>query len=421
MKLSPCQKEVANHPARFKVVIAGRRFGKTFLSIRELCYQARMPNREIFYITSSYRAAKMIVWKPLKRRLIDLRWVKKINESELSILLKNGSTISLKGAENPDSLRGPSLSYCVIDEAADVDANLWYEVIRPALADQRGGAMFIGTPKGKSNWTYDLYVKGLNLKQTAWKSFQYTTIQGGFVDQEEIDAAREDMSERQFNQEFLATFETYENRVAWGFDRTESVIDVPKDVNTSIIHVGMDFNVSPATAAISVKHTFMNADGTSLDCMVQIDEIMMHSSNTDEMVIEIQNRYPKSKVFVYPDPSGNQRRTSAGGNTDHKILENAGFILKAPRKHDPIRDRVNAINAQFQNANSIRRLFIVNTCKHTIECLDKFTFKEGTQVPDKSSGYDHMFDALSYCIAYLFPIKKKVEHKEPQRWGHAIN
>ena len=414
MKLSLPQQTVADDPARFKVVVAGRRFGKTFLSMRELCYRARIPDQEIFYITTSYRAAKMILWKPLKKKLLALRWVKKINESELSILLKNGSTISLKGSEDPDKLRGPSLSYCVIDEAAECKLEtLWGEIIRPALADQQGGALFIGTPKGKGNHFYDLYVKAKKAKN--WAAYQFTTLDGGFVSDEEVAAAREDMSELQFRQEFLATFETYENRVAWGFDRDRHVIDVPQDVNTSIIHVGMDFNVSPATAAIMVKHTIQG-----LECMLQIDEINVYSSNTDEMVSELKDRYPRSKTFVYPDPSGKSRHTAANGNTDHKILENAGFIVKAPKKHDAVKDRINAINAQFKNANDTVRLYIVNTCKHTINSLDKYTFKEGTQIPDKDSGFDHMFDAISYCIAYLFPIKKKVEHKAPQRWGHAI-
>lgn len=412
MKLSGPQQLIAKDKARFKVVVAGRRFGKTFLSIRELCYHARLPNKEIFYVTSSYRAAKMIVWKPLKRKLIDLRWVKKINESELSILLKNGSTISLKGAENPDSLRGPSLSFVVIDEAADCRLEtLWGEILRPALADQQGGALFIGTPKGKGNPLYELYSKAKRTKN--WAAYQFTTIQGGFVTPEEVEAARQDMSERQFRQEFEATFETYENRVAWSFDRDRNLVTVPKVINTSIIHVGMDFNVNPATAAVLVKND---------NVMTQIDEIQIYSANTDEMVDEIKNRYPNSKVFVYPDPSGNQRRTSAGGNTDHKILQNAGFILKAPRKHDPVRDRINAINARLHSASGDVNLYIGDSNKYTIESLDKFTYKEGTQIPDKDSGYDHMFDALSYCIAYLFPIKKNIdqEYSTPKRWGHAI-
>jgi hypothetical protein len=413
MKLSTPQQTIADNSSRFKVVVAGRRFGKTYLSMREICYRARQPNQEIFYITTSYRAAKMILWKPLKRRLLDLRWVKKINESELSILLKNGSTISLKGAEDPDKLRGVSLSYAVIDEAAECKLeSLWGEIVRPALADQQGGALFIGTPKGKSNPFYDLYVSAKEL--TDWSAFQFTTIQGGFVTEQEIAAARQDMSERQFNQEFMATFETYENRVAWAFARDVHVIDEPKEVNTSIIHVGMDFNINPAVATISVQ---MDAQTLTV-----IDEIQMFASNTDEMSMEIKRRYPNSKVFVYPDPSGSRRQTSSSGMSDHLILQNAGFIVKAPRKHDPVRDRINAINARFRSAEGKINLYITNSAKYTIECLDKHQFKEGTMVPDKDSGYDHMFDALSYCVAYMYPIRKTVAQTEqPARWGHRIS
>jgi hypothetical protein len=379
--------------------------------MREICYRARLPNKEIFYITTSYRAAKMILWKPLKRRLQDLRWVKKINESELSILLKNGSTISLKGSEDPDKLRGVSLSYAVIDEAAECKLEtLWGEIVRPALADQQGGAIFIGTPKGKSNAFYDLYVMAKTTP--GWCAWQFTTIDGGRVKPAEIEAARGDMSERQFRQEFLATFETYENRVAWAFDRDTNVLMSLPEVDTGTLHIGMDFNVSPATAAICARV------GDTMHC---IDEIQMYSSNTFEMVDEIKRRYPKSRIFVYPDPSGSARKTSSN-MTDHTILSNAGFVVKAPRKHDPVRDRINAINARFCSAKGERHLFIAKNCKYTIDSLEKFTYKEGTQVPDKDSGHDHMFDALSYCIAYIFPIRRTLDADQlaPQRWGHAL-
>jgi hypothetical protein len=411
MKLSPPQREIADDNSRFKVVVAGRRFGKTFLSLREICYRARQPDQEIFYITTSYRAAKMILWKPLKRRLTDLRWIKKINESELSITLKNGSTISLKGSEDPDKLRGVSLSYAVIDEAAECKLDeLWGEIVRPALADQQGGAMFIGTPKGKSNAFYDLYT--LARETPNWHAWQFTTLDGGFVTAQELEAAKQDMSERQYRQEFLATFETYENRVAWAFGRETNVLLEMPQYDTSTIHIGMDFNVSPATACVLVRNG---------DTMTAVDEIQMYSSNTFEMADEIKRRYPKSKIFVYPDPAGSARKTSSN-MTDHTILANAGFIVKAPRKHDPVRDRINAINARFCSADGVRHLYIAKSCKYTIDSLEKFTYKEGTQVPDKDSGHDHMFDAISYCIAYLFPIRKNIDADKvaPQRWGHAL-
>ena len=410
MKLSDPQRTVAQNNSRFKVVVAGRRFGKTYLAIREICYRAKDPGKEVFYITTSYRAAKMIVWKPLKRRLMDLRWVKKINESELSILLKNGSTISLKGAEEPDRLRGVSLSYAVIDEAAECKLKeLWGEIIRPALADQQGGALFIGTPKGKANPFYDLWVAGQTTPN--WSSWQFTTLDGGFVTPQEIEAAKRDMSERQFRQEFLATFETYENRCAWAFDRTKHLHTL-KDLDTSVIHVGMDFNVNPMSAVIAVRVG---------DTLYTIDELKVYSSSTEEVAQEIKERYPRSKVFVYPDPSGSARKTSAGGATDHIILSNAGFVVKAPRKHDPVKDRINALNARFQSADGENHLYIHESNKYTIESLDKHTFKEGTGIPDKDSGYDHQFDALSYMVAFLFPVRKNKTAEEPLgRWGVAL-
>lgn len=412
MKLSAPQQEVANDNHRMKVVIAGRRFGKTFLSIYHLCKEARLPNKEIFYITSSYRAAKMIVWKPLKKRLLDLKWVKKINESELSITLKNNSTISLKGAENPDSLRGPSLSYCVIDEVADVDPELFYEVIRPALADQEGGCLFIGTPKGKNNWSYDLFCQSQENPQY-WRSWQFRTIDGGWVKPEEIEAARRDMSERQFRQEFEATFETFEGRVAWAFQREFNVLSLP-DPDTSVIYVGCDFNINPVTASILVRKG---------DDLYAIDEIVLYSSNTNELCDEIKVRYPRSKVWAYPDPAGSARKTSAGGQTDHTILANAGFIVKAPRSHTPVRDRINAINARFCDSTGERHLFIDPKCKYTIESMEKYCFKEGSNsLPDKDSGFDHIFDSISYAVDYLFPIKRERE-PDPyavKRWQHRI-
>jgi phage terminase large subunit len=352
----------------------------------------------------------MICWKALKKKLIELRWVKKINESELSCQLKNGSTISLKGSDNPDALRGVSLSYLVIDEVADCDEELFYEVLRPALADQQGGAMFIGTPKGKNNWSYDLYCLEQQFPEQ-WKSFQYTTLEGGFVKPEEIESARREMSERQFRQEFLATFETYEGRVAWAFEREKNVKKI-ENAPTDVLHVGIDFNVQPITASITVRQG---------DTLYAIDEIVIYSSNTNELCDEIKARYPRSKIFAYPDPSGSARRTSAGGHSDHSILSNAGFIVKAPRKHDPVKDRINAFNARLCDSMGIRHLFVDPKCKYTIESLEKFCYKEGTQIPDKDSGFDHIFDAISYAVAFLFPIRRDYgEIEQPRRWTHSI-
>jgi phage terminase large subunit len=407
MALSETQQIVANDNHRFRVIVAGRRWGKTTLAIREMCKVAREPNKEVYYIAPTYRMCRTIIFKRLKKKLLDLQWVKKINETNLEFSLKNGSTISLKGADNPDSLRGISLSAAIFDEFAFMDRETWDLVIRPALADQEGPALFITTPIGKSNWAFDLFNMERDYPNT-WKSYTFTTLQGGFVSQAEIDAAREEMSEQQFKQEFEASFVTASNLVAWAFSR-DNIVTL-KDPTLTILHVGMDFNVSPCTAAIYVQV----GDG-----MFQIDELSMMNSHTLEMGEELKRRYPNSKIFVYPDPAGSARKTSAGGKTDHTILQELGFVVKSPRNHDPVKDRINSYNARLCSAKGIRRLFIDPKCKYTLESLEKFCFKEGTQVPDKN-GFDHMFDAASYCIQYMFPLKREYEKQPPQRWGHKL-
>ena len=413
MPLSLAQDNIAQDSHRFRVVVAGRRFGKTHLSIRELAYHARIPNQEVWYVAPTYRQAKQIVWRKLKHKLQDLRWTKKVNESELTITLKNGSTIALKGADNADSLRGVGLDFLVCDEFADIEPEAWYEVLRPTLADKEGKALFIGTPKGIGNWAHDLYTMALE-HPNSWSSFQYTTIDGGNVKAEEIEAARQDLDERTFRQEFLATFETYAGRIYYSFDRKDNCQPPPENtISLDMIYIGMDFNIDPMSAVIAVRHG---------DNLYVIDEIRMFSSNTAEIVEEIKSRYGKSKVFVYPDPAARQRKTSAAGATDVTILQNAGFVVKVPNAHTPVRDRINAVNSRLKSSKGIRHLFIHPKCKYTIEGLERQTYKEGTSQPDKDSGYDHMNDALGYLVDYLFPVRRDIDPAltVPQRWGHRI-
>lgn len=413
MALTQPQQDIATSEARFRVVIAGRRFGKTHLAVRELAKSARYPGRNSWYIAPTYRMCKQIVWDNLKHKLQDLNWVAKINESDLSITLKNSSKISLRGADNPDSLRGVSLDFAVFDEFAFIDEAAWTSVIRPTLSDRKGSAMFISTPMGR-NWAYDLYLKGLDPTEHSWESFQYTTIQGGNVSEEEIDAARRDLDPRTFRQEYEATFEEYANRIYYAFNRAKNVKEYTGNT-PGTIHVGLDFNVGQMSAAIFAQ------EGNIIHA---IDEIAMPSSNTQEIVEEISARYPKSKVFVYPDPAGSARKTSAAsGVTDHTILANAGFVVKSPRAHNPVRDGINAVNSKLCSADDVATFFVDPRCKKTLESLEKHTYKEGSNgIPDKDSGYDHMSDALRYYIDYVFPIRRNVDPElmKPQRWGHSL-
>jgi hypothetical protein len=350
----------------------------------------------------------MIVFKKLRKKLLDLKWVRKINETNLSFELKNGSNISLKGADNYDSLRGVGLDFLCLDEFADIDSEAWFETLRPTLADKMGSALFIGTPKGL-NWAHDLYTAQEDYPDE-WRSFQFTTIEGGNVTAEEVEAAKRSLDERTFRQEFEASFETFSGRVFYAFDRKHNVRswegDLPKE-----IHIGMDFNIDPMSAIVAVR------SGPVLHI---IDEIKIFGSNTDEMVDEIKARYAKMAITVYPDPAGKAGSTKAAGRTDHSILRTAGFTVKAPHGHNAIRDGVNAVNAKLRSSSGITTLYIDPKCKYAIECLEKHTYKEGTSIPDKDSGFDHMNDALRYMVDYLFPIRQPIEPPSTRMWSHKI-
>ena len=408
MPLSRAQQAIVDCDRRFRVVIAGRRFGKTWISVRELAHAARIPDQEVWYVAPSYRQAKMIAWRNLRDRLFELRWVDRANESELLLELRNGSRISLKGADNYDSLRGVGLDFLVLDEFADIDPEAWYETLRPTLSDRGGRALFIGTPKGL-NWAWDLWSQHLEYPDE-WASFQFTTLDGGRVPLEEIEAARRTLDQRTFRQEYEATFETYSGRVYYAFDRAYNVRRSDHHERDQL-HVGIDFNVDPLCAVVAVR------TGTELWC---IDELRIPGSNTDELAQEIRNRYPTSTVICYPDPAGAQRRTSAGGRTDHTILRSAGFRVLAPHAHNAVRDGVNAVNAKLRSTAGITELFIDPSCKYLIDSLEKHTYRTGTSIPDKGTGHDHMSDALRYMVDYLFPVRGPVTAPEMRMWGHRL-
>jgi hypothetical protein len=269
--------------------------------------------------------------------------------------------------------------------------------------------MFIGTPKGFSNWAHDMYM--METENQQWKSFQFTTIDGGNVPQEEIEAARKDLDERSFRQEFLATFEEYAGRVYYAFDRKQNVKTFEGSVPRTI-YLGIDFNIDPMSAVA------FHRDGDTLHVF---DEIRIFSSNTSELVDEVHTRYPSSRIIAFPDPAGRQRKTSAGGTTDIRILQNAGWTVKAHNHHTPVRDRINAVNSRLKSDSGSIYLYVDPKCKHTIEGFEKQVYKEGTNQPDKNSGLDHMMDAVGYCVDGLFPIKRDYGNiEQPTRWGHRL-
>ena len=405
MPLTKPQSKVIRDKARFRVLITGRRFGKTYLAINELAKFASRSKQKVWYVAPTYRQAKQICWNELKERLIEHKWVKTINNSDLTIILKNNSSITLRGADNEQSLRGVGLNFLVMDEFADIHKEAWYEVLRPTLSDTGGHALFCGSPRGFGNWSYELFKQGENNKE--WQSFKYTTLEGGQVSSEEIEQAKQDLDVRTFQQEYEATFVNYSGMIYYNFNRQKNIIE-KYERDSAFLHIGLDFNVDPMTAVVCIIEK---------DIVIVVDEIQIYSSNTQEMCEEIKNRYRNKNIIVYPDPSAKQRKTSAGGFTDISILKNAGFDVRCRNTAPLVRDRINSVNSRLKNVNGKNNLFIVKSCKNVIKSIERQIYKEGTHIPDKDSGYDHMNDALGYLIEFNFPLRRNFVSSPQKRWS----
>lgn len=205
LSLHAKQMQVFKSKARFRVVVAGRRWGKTELSKTAIITEARKRKRLIWYVAPTYQMARQIMWANLLES-IPRPWIKKYNETLMTIYLVNGTCIQCKGADKPDTLRGVGLHFVVLDEFQDMREETWSQVIRPTLSSTRGRAVIIGTPKS-FNHLYDLYMLGQKaeyVKLRFWQSWQFPTITSPFIPPDEIEAARNDMDEKSFRQEYEA-------------------------------------------------------------------------------------------------------------------------------------------------------------------------------------------------------------------------
>jgi hypothetical protein len=397
LTLRYAQGEVFSSRKRFRVLVAGRRFGKSYLSCIELLRGAiERPGETFFYAAPTYRMAKDIAWKVLKR-LVPKAWIKSKNETDLKIELVNGSTIELKGTENAMALRGRSLAGVVLDEAAFMDAEVWFEVIRPALADKQGWALFISTPDGTASWFYELW-QYADSGDKDWSRWQFTTIDGDNVPPEEIEAARAQLDPRTFRQEFEASFENLSGLVAVSFG-DDNIDKQVQDLPILPLLLGLDFNVEFMAGVFAVKK--------GEDLWVFDELILTGGATTWDFCEAVQQKFGiERRIIACPDPTGGARKTAGVGQTDHSILRKSGFTVSSPRAPWKIRDKINAVNMGLLDATGRRRIFIHPRCKELIKSLRTLTYAPNTGLPNKNLGVDHAFDALGYLCLQTFNLAK---------------
>jgi len=414
IRLKPPQWNVFTSDTRFRILVAGRRFGKTFLALTELCRAAWKPGSLAWYVGPTYKQAKRIAWKPLKQ-MTKPYWASTPNETDLRIELITGGTICLRGADNYDSLRGDGLDFLVLDEYASMAHEAWPEVLRPSLADKQGRSLFIGTPKGYNHF-HDLYQKAQS--QLTWATFQYTTAEGGNVAPEELEGATHELDERTYRQEFQASFENLTaGLVYYAFDRNQNI--EPLRYNPRLpLFWSLDFNVNPMCSVIGQR------DG---DRVHVLNELALPDSNTWAACEAFLNRIghwgslsPHTlRLHVYGDATG-EGRHSAASRTDWQMVRDFfkrlpySVNFEVPSSNPGVKDRINCVNAMLHNQAGERRLFIDPACKQLILDFERVHWKVDlngnslTEIDKSDPARSHMSDALGYMIARDFGMRGQI-------------
>ena len=411
VKLCDWQYEVANDPHRFRVICAGRRSGKSVLARLTLLKWA-LTNVGTYYLVSpTYRQAKSIHWDELRKE-VPREWVQKTNETELSVTLRNGSIIELKGAENPDALRGVKLRGLIIDEIASIrNWNwLWNEVLRPTLTDYQAPALFISTPKGFNHF-YDLFELG-NKGTGDYKSWRFTSYDNPYIPKEEIDAAKQELTEDTFYQEYMADFRKYTGLVYKEFQREVHVIepfDVPDGWQT---YRGIDFGSTNPTACLWIA-----VDGD--ENWFIIDEHYQVGETIDYHAGVINSKSKRNISSTYGDPSGAQwiQEFAQRGIYITPANKEIGTNFNSWVRFgiEKVAERLKLVPGKLSGHVSTTSdrgspgLFVFSSCANTIREFETYRWKEKSvtqaqdlnepDVPEKAN--DHAMDAIRYfAVSY---------------------
>ena len=433
MRLHPTQSTVYQSPSRFVVCVAGRRWGKTTEGkAKGLSWIATRGYRgaRFAYVAPTYTEGRRTLWAEFKSS-IPVGWVGKIDESRLEITFVNGSTWYLLGADNFDSLRGPGWDGLHLDEYATMKPEAWTEVLRPALIDRKGVALFTGTPQSYNHF-YDLYQRGLQ-GEPDWASFHFKTVEAearcercsrpvvkvtatewdceacgivgaiGHLERAEIEAARRDLDERTYRQEFEASFEALSGRVYYAFRRDRHVAPVVLDRYAPVC-VSFDFNIDPATAVIG------QVDAETGVASVWREVYLTHHGGeatqaaASKVRALLREAGHSGSVRLYGDSTGKAGKTT--GPSDHAVLraEFMGATWRIPHGQPHVRDRIAAVNGRSQSAAGVVRLRVDPICTRLITDLEAVQFTEQGDL-DKSSNpaLTHVSDALGYWLVRDFP------------------
>lgn len=406
-RLHKGQLDVAEDNHRFKVINAGRRWGKSVLSAFIILGWAIEDPGVYWIVNPTYGQGKDIHWNTLKK-IIPRKWIAKINEDG-SIELTNGSLIQLRSADIPDRLRGVGLKGIIIDEIATIRDwdYLWEEAVRPALSDHQGKAVFISTPRGFNHF-WDLYEKGLSTDPAykEYKSWHFKSESNPYFPKEELEVARKELSKMAYEQEYEAKFASHVGLVYPEFDRNFHIVDMPDFVPKYWIR-GLDRGYTHPTAVpiIAVDND---------DNWYQVDELYRTKLTNPELARELAALTNKHKIKEYElstmDSAQKSDIVELGDSLDQDFV---GVIKESGEPNQNyVLWKIQKFAERLKIDDHKKAKFYVHPrCKNTIKEFELYEWREKTERADPDAPLklnDHMMDALADLNGmYLHMYEKK--------------
>jgi hypothetical protein len=398
--------EVFDDRTRNRVIVGGRRIGKTEFLLAEALTGLMVPNTATWYVAPTYKQAKTIFWQRIKNILPGNFLKRAPHETDLRLETRINSSLELRGADNPDSLRGVALDKLLLDELDFWTAPemAYGAVLRPMLVTTRGSLVAAGSPNG-FRLLKDFYDRGQR-GEHGWASWLMKTSQfvapAGHIDPEEYEASKRDMDSRTFNQEWEAEFANAIGRACYAWSEG-NVRRVQYDPMQDIV-VSMDFNVAPAAAI------FAHVEGNQV--VHQFGELNIRDAWTQVVADEIVRKFAnhQAKISFFGDPSGTKRKSSSK-QTDWQIVEAAARLKwgnRASFHYDrgiiSERAKINALNARICNSLGDRRYYVDPSCKESIKDFEQVTCAPDGSVEKRDLSRTHWFDAAGYLCEKKWPI-----------------
>jgi hypothetical protein len=458
MKYHPEQHRLLQSPARFKVVPAGRRSGKTERAKRFVVRAAldvrtfNFDDPMFICAAPTYMQAKSIYWKDLKKLVPKWAMAGRPSETELSIPLITGATIKVIGMDKPERIEGAPVDGIILDEYANMKEEAWEANVLPALTDRKGWGWLIGVPEGRNHY-YHTYKNSLgpwNVSQEGqdWDGFTWKSID--IMDPAEIELRRSQMDPLTFQQEYEASFINFAGQAYYPFNEGEHVAPLRHNYNPKgELIICLDFNVDPGTAAIcqemelprksKVSETievgglqlFSGTETVSADYGTGVigEVYIPRNSNTPAVCRKLYADWKdhEGPISVYGDATGGARTTqNEKGSSDWDLVkenlyrdfgsERVTVRLNLSDNGKPVnmpeRSRVNAVNSRLKSDSGLVRLMVDG--QHAPMTVMDF---EGVRLLEGGSGeidkkndpkLTHLTDAVGYYIAKEFPVRRDV-------------